>query len=51
MSMRSKYILHPGANNTYMYNLHTVCKLARVNGALVNTNGINHDIHLAISLF
>ena len=28
--------LHPGANYTYMYNLHTVCKSAHVNGALVN---------------
>ena len=27
-------ILHPGANYTYMYNLHTVCKSAHVNGAL-----------------
>ena len=26
--------IHPGANYTYMYNLHTVCKLAHVNGAL-----------------
>ena len=26
--------LHPGAN--YMYNLHTVCKSAHVNGAYVN---------------
>ena len=26
--------LHPGANYTYMYNLHTVCKSAHVNGAL-----------------
>ena len=26
--------LHPGANDTYMYNLHTVCKSAHVNGAL-----------------
>ena len=25
--------LHPGANYTYMYNLHTVCKSAHVNGA------------------
>ena len=25
----------PGANYTYMYNLHTVCKSAHVNGALV----------------
>ena len=25
--------IHPGANYTYMYNLHTVCKLAHVNGA------------------
>ena len=24
--------LHPGANYTYMYNLHTVCKSAHVNG-------------------
>ena len=28
--------LHPGANYTYMYNLHTVCKSAHVNGALVS---------------
>ena len=27
--------LHPGANYTYMYNLHTVCKSAHVNGALL----------------
>ena len=26
--------LHAGANYTYMYNLHTVCKSAHVNGAL-----------------
>ena len=26
--------LHPGTNYTYMYNLHTVCKSAHVNGAL-----------------
>ena len=26
--------LHPGVNYTYMYNLHTVCKSAHVNGAL-----------------
>ena len=26
--------LHPGANYTYMYYLHTVCKSAHVNGAL-----------------
>ena len=25
--------LQPGANYTYMYNLHTVCKSAHVNGA------------------
>ena len=25
--------LHPGANYTYMYNLHTVCKSPHVNGA------------------
>ena len=32
---RVAYIfLHPGANYTYMYNLHTVCKSAHVNGAL-----------------
>ena len=30
--------LHPGANYTYMYNLHTVCKSAHVNGALVKYN-------------
>ena len=28
--------LHPGANYTYMYNLHTMCKSAHVNGALVS---------------
>ena len=27
--------LHPGANYTYMYNLHTVCKSAHVNRVLV----------------
>ena len=26
--------LYPGANYTYMYNLHTVCKSAHVTGAL-----------------
>ena len=26
--------LHPAANYTYMYNLHTVCKSANMNGAL-----------------
>ena len=26
--------IYPGANYTYMYNLHTVCKSAHVNGAL-----------------
>ena len=26
--------LHPGANYAYMYNLHTVCKSAHVNGAI-----------------
>ena len=30
--------LHPGANHTYMYNLHTVCKSAHVNGALESLN-------------
>ena len=30
--------LHPGANYTYMYNLHTVCKSAHVNGALVEVS-------------
>ena len=25
--------IHPGANYTYMYNLHTLCKSAHVNGA------------------
>ena len=31
--------IHPGANYTYMYNLHTVCKSAHVNanGALLFT--------------
>ena len=29
--------MHPGANYTYMYNLHTVCKSAHVNGALVSS--------------
>ena len=28
--------LHPGANYTYMYDLHTIWKSARVNGALVS---------------
>ena len=27
--------IHPGANYTYMYNLHTVCKSTHVNGVLV----------------
>ena len=31
--------LHPGANYTYMYNLHTVCKSAHVNGALEGIYG------------
>ena len=31
----AKIFLHPGAIYTYMYNLHTVCKSAHVNGALV----------------
>ena len=38
--------LHPGANYTYMYNLHTVCKSAHVNGALdIWTDGcrFTHD--------
>ena len=26
--------IHPGANYTYVYNLHTMCKSAHVNGAL-----------------
>ena len=26
--------IHPGANYTYMYNIHPVCKSAHVNGAL-----------------
>ena len=30
--------LHPGANYTYMYNLHTVCKSEHVNGALVEVS-------------
>ena len=34
MWTRNKYILHQGTNYTYMYILHTVCKLAHVNGAL-----------------
>ena len=25
--------IHPGANYTYMYNIHPVCKSAHVNGA------------------
>ena len=32
--------LHPGANYTYMYNLHTVYKSAHVNGALENVPDI-----------
>ena len=27
--------IHPGANYTYMYNIHPVCKSAHVNGALL----------------
>ena len=27
--------IHPGANYTYMYNIHPVCISAHVNGALV----------------
>ena len=30
--------IHQGANYTYMYNLHTVCKAAHVNGALDGTS-------------
>ena len=33
--------LHSGANYTYMYNLHTVCKSARVNGALVKCDHLS----------
>ena len=33
--------LHPGANYTYMYNLHTVCKSAHVNGALESLSLVN----------
>ena len=32
--------LHPGANYTYMYNLHTVCKSAHVNGVIVKIENI-----------
>ena len=34
--------LQPGANYTYMYNLHTVCKSAHVNGAIDN-NSVKYD--------
>ena len=30
--------IHPGANYTYMYNIHPVCKSAHVNGAYVDFN-------------
>mgnify|MGYP000995887371 CR=1 FL=1 len=30
--------LHPGANYTYMYNIHPVCKSAHVNGAYDASN-------------
>ena len=36
-------ILHPGANYTYMYNLHTVCNSAHVNGALDEWFSFDHD--------
>ena len=36
--------LHPGANYTYMYNIHPVCKSAHVNGAL-------ECIHIDLSFF
>ena len=29
--------IHPGANYTYMYNIHPVCKSAHVNGAIYDT--------------
>ena len=35
--------LHPGANYTYMYNLHTVCKSAHVNGALVDPSILTNE--------
>ena len=38
--------LHSGANYTYMYNLHTVCKSAHVNGALLCVNFSWHIIIL-----
>ena len=34
--------IHPGANYTYMYNLHTVCKSAHVNGALVSRSLLSY---------
>ena len=33
--------LHPGANYTYMHNLHTVCKSAHVNGTLTAVSRVN----------
>ena len=42
--------LHPGANYTYMYmyNLHTVCKSAHVNGALDPTCNFSTGFHCEV---
>ena len=42
--------IHPGANYTYMYNLHTVCKSAHVNGALELRKYIYYQIISVSSL-
>ena len=44
--------LHPGANYTCMYNLHTVCKSAHVNGALdVCFNGYEMSENIRVLYF
>ena len=40
--------LHPGANYTYMYNLHTVCKSAHVNGALDAYSVLLHNEYISL---
>ena len=40
--------LHPGANYTYMYNLHTMCKSAHVNGAIYDMNIIYSNTYRSI---
>ena len=45
----AKIFLHPGANYTYMYNLHIVCKSAHVNGALDPEDSTNEMQWLHVS--